>query len=139
MKLGVYDAILHDQPLPEALRTVRALGLTGIEINAGGFLPPVHLPVDDILAGTTAAEDYLGAFAEAGVELTALNVNGNPLHPDPPHRPGPRARPAADHRGRRPPGRGARRHHVRPPCRGAGRHRARLEPDAVRVHLLRRP
>lgn len=83
MKLGVYDAILHDQPLAEALHTVRSLGLTGLEVNAGGFLPPVHLPVDDILSGSTAAQDYLGAFAEAGVELTALNCNGNPLHPDP--------------------------------------------------------
>jgi sugar phosphate isomerase/epimerase len=44
MKLGVYDAILHDQPLPDALRTVHSLGLSGIEIDAGGFLPPVHCP-----------------------------------------------------------------------------------------------
>ena len=33
MKLGVYTAILHDRPLPEALATIRELGLTGAEIN----------------------------------------------------------------------------------------------------------
>ena len=51
MKLGVYTAVLHDQPLPEALRTIRSLGLDGAEINAGGFLPSPHLPVDDLLGG----------------------------------------------------------------------------------------
>jgi sugar phosphate isomerase/epimerase len=82
MKLGVYTAILHDRPLPEALATIKGLGLTGAEINAGGFLPPVHLPVDDVLSSDDAVADYLGLFDEAGVELTGLNANGNPLHPD---------------------------------------------------------
>ena len=35
MKLGVYNAILHDRPLPEALKVIADLGLTGIEINTG--------------------------------------------------------------------------------------------------------
>ncbi len=39
MKLGVYTAILHDKPLREALEVIASLGLTGAEINAGGFLP----------------------------------------------------------------------------------------------------
>lgn len=83
MKLGVYTAVLHDQSLPEALRTIRSLGLTGAEINAGGFLPTPHLPVGDLLDGRIDPADYLAAFADAGVELTGLNVNGNPLHADP--------------------------------------------------------
>ncbi len=83
MKLGVYDAILHDRPLGDALDVVARLGLDGIEINSGGFLPPVHLPVDDILGSQAAREDYLGAFAEKGLALQGLNCNGNPLHPDP--------------------------------------------------------
>lgn len=83
MKLGVYTAVLHDQPLPEALRTIRSLGLDGAEINAGGFLPSPHLPVDDLLGGRLDPGEYLAAFAAAGVALTGLNVNGNPLHADP--------------------------------------------------------
>ena len=38
MKLGVYNAVLHDRPLPDALKVIADLGLTGIEINSGGFL-----------------------------------------------------------------------------------------------------
>ncbi|MCW2811893.1 MAG: sugar phosphate isomerase [Friedmanniella sp.] len=83
MKFGVYTAILHDRPLPEALDVIAGLGLEAAEINAGGFLPPVHIPIDDILASQSAREDYLGIFAEKGIELAGLNVNGNPLHPHP--------------------------------------------------------
>jgi sugar phosphate isomerase/epimerase len=84
MKLGVYNAILHDRPLPDALEVIAGLGLTGIEINSGGFLPPVHIPTfDDILTSDTARDDYLGIFEGTGVAIAGLNCNGNPLHPNP--------------------------------------------------------
>ncbi|MDO4252978.1 MAG: sugar phosphate isomerase/epimerase [Rothia sp. (in: high G+C Gram-positive bacteria)] len=83
MKLGVYSAILHDRPLEQALQTVKKLGLSGYEINSGGFLPPVHLPLDRLLAHPEQAQDYLAQFAEAGIEIAGLNCNGNPLHPNP--------------------------------------------------------
>jgi sugar phosphate isomerase/epimerase len=83
MKLGAYTACLHDRPLPEALQVLRDLGLDSAEINSGGFLPAVHLPVDDIRAGQDARDEYLGLFSLAGITLTALNCNGNPLDPNP--------------------------------------------------------
>jgi sugar phosphate isomerase/epimerase len=82
MRLGVYTAVLHDRPVAEALEVIRGLGLDSAEINSGGFLPPVHLPIEDLRASAGAREDYLGLFEQAGVALTALNCNGNPLHPD---------------------------------------------------------
>lgn len=82
--LGVYTAILHDKSLPEALDVIGGLGLNGAEINAGGFLPPVHIPeIDQIVASRDAAQEYLGLFADKGITLAGLNVNGNPLHPNP--------------------------------------------------------
>jgi sugar phosphate isomerase/epimerase len=83
MLLGIYTAVLHDRPLPDALAVVAGLGLDAAEINAGGFLPPVHLPLDDVLTSASARDDYLGVFAEHGIALAGLNANGNPLHPDP--------------------------------------------------------
>ncbi len=83
MKLGAYTACLHDQPLPDALRVLADLGLESAEINSGGFLPPVHLPVDDLRASEQARQDYLGLYEDAGITLTALNCNGNPLDPNP--------------------------------------------------------
>ena len=88
MKLGAYTACLHDRPLTSALATLRELGLDSAEINSGGFLPPVHLPVDDLRASQDARDEYLGRFADAGITLTALNCNGNPLDPNPEVGPG---------------------------------------------------
>ena len=83
MKLGAYTACLHDKPVEEAVAILRDLGLESAEINSGGFLPPVHLPVEELRASQDAREEYLGVFAAAGVTLTALNCNGNPLDPNP--------------------------------------------------------
>ncbi|WP_426765015.1 sugar phosphate isomerase/epimerase family protein [Pseudarthrobacter sp. 1G09] len=83
MRLGVYNAILHDRPLPEALEVIAGLGLTGIEINTGGFLPPVHVPnFDEILESDAARDEYLALFEGTGVSIAGLNCNGNPLHPN---------------------------------------------------------
>src|SRR5258706_2070477 len=83
MKLGAYTAVLHERPLAEALEILRGLGLASAEINSGGFLPAPHLPIADIRSSQDARDEYLGLFAAAGITLTALNCNGNPLHPDP--------------------------------------------------------
>jgi sugar phosphate isomerase/epimerase len=82
MKLGAYTACLHDRPIDETLKILGELGLTSAEINTGGFIGAPHIPIDDILASAGAREDYLGRFAQAGIALTGLNVNGNPLNPD---------------------------------------------------------
>lgn len=83
MRLGAYTACLHDTSLEETLKTVRDLGLTSAEVNAGGFLGTPHLPVDELLGSESARQEYLATFARYGITLTALNCNGNPLHPDP--------------------------------------------------------
>lgn len=83
MKLGVYNAILHDRPIAEAIKAIADLGLTGMEINSGGFLPAVHIPTfDDILVSDAARDDYLALFDGTGVSIAGLNCNGNPLHPN---------------------------------------------------------
>ena len=84
MRLGLYNAILHDRPLTDAIEVIAGLGLTGIEINTGGFLPPVHVPnIDEILTSDTARDDFLGVFEDTWVSIAGLNCNGNPLHPHP--------------------------------------------------------
>ena len=83
MRLGAYTACLHDKPLKNALDVLAGLGLDSAEINSGGFLPAVHLPIEDLRSSETARSEYLALFDEAGVALTALNCNGNPLDPDP--------------------------------------------------------
>jgi sugar phosphate isomerase/epimerase len=83
MLLGAYTACLHDKPLEEALEILRGLGLTSVEVNAGGFIGTPHLPVQQLLESGEARREYLATFERYGITLTALNCNGNPLHPDP--------------------------------------------------------
>lgn len=83
MKLGLYNAILHDRSLPDAIKTIADVGLTGLELNTGGFLPPTHVPnIDEILECDDARDEFLGIFEGTGVSLAGLNCNGNPLHPN---------------------------------------------------------
>lgn len=81
MFIGIYNACLADRSLTEMLDIVKDLGLNSVEINSGGFLPPIHLPVPELRASADAREQYLGEFASRGLTLTALNCNGNPLFP----------------------------------------------------------
>lgn len=84
MKLGVYNAILHDRSLPDVIEVVRGLGLTGLELNSGGGSPATHMPTfDDILESDAARDDFLGIFDGTGVGIAGLTANGNPLHPNP--------------------------------------------------------
>jgi sugar phosphate isomerase/epimerase len=67
MKLGVCTAAMHDRSLRDALSTISSLGLVGAEINAGGFLPTPHLPVEGLLAGRVDPDEYLRPFVETGL------------------------------------------------------------------------
>ena len=80
---GAYTACLQDRSLPEALDVLKDAGLTGAEVNVGGFIPSPHCPVDALLASSTAREDYLGIFKERGMRLSGLNTSGNPTSPLP--------------------------------------------------------
>jgi len=81
MYIGAYNACLGDLPIGEALDTMAELGLNSVEINSGGFLPPIHLPVEQLRESETARSEYLEQFSSRGLTLTALNCNGNPLFP----------------------------------------------------------
>jgi sugar phosphate isomerase/epimerase len=81
MYIGAYNACLADKPLGEALQLIADLGLNSVEVNSGGFLPPIHLPVEQLRESEDARKEYLGEFSSRGLTLTALNCNGNPLFP----------------------------------------------------------
>src|SRR5258705_13816085 len=79
MKLGVYTAVMHDRSLRDALSTIASLGLVGAEINAGGFLPSPHLPIEGLLSGRVDPEEYLAAFVEAGLGWRRGKAHGGAL------------------------------------------------------------
>lgn len=82
MNIGLYTAVLHDRSIDDALDFIKSIGLNGAEINSGGFLPALHLPINDIMTSDAKRDEYLDKFTSRGIKLTALNCNGNPLSPN---------------------------------------------------------
>lgn len=83
MKLGLFTSCLHDRDLDGVIDVAHEHGLTGLELNSGGFFRDYHIHVSALLVSQHARDEFLGHLAAEGMSLTALNNNGNPLHPDP--------------------------------------------------------
>lgn len=83
MKIGLYLVALHDRVLPAALDQMVEWGITDAEVASGGFVPTPHCPTRELIDSTDRRQEWLAEFESRGVRLTALNSNGNPLHPDP--------------------------------------------------------
>ena len=80
----VLEAFL-DSTLGEVLDWLgtHAPDVSAIEVGAGGYAPHPHLDPDAMLTSALARRTWLEALASHGIQLDALNVWGNPLHPDP--------------------------------------------------------
>lgn len=82
MRIGLLTDALEHLPRDDAFRWCAERGIEAVELGVGGYSPAPH--ADLSLLGDPAGRERLrGALAEAGLELAALNVSGNPLHPDP--------------------------------------------------------
>jgi sugar phosphate isomerase/epimerase len=83
MKLGVVSAVFVDRPLEAALDEFQRLGLEAVEIPVGGFFPKGHCDPAALLDDPAAVGRLKAAVARRGLEVSALAVHGNPLHPKP--------------------------------------------------------
>lgn len=83
MKLGLFTSCLHDRDLDGVIDVAHDQGLTGLELNSGGFFRDYHIHVSALLVSQHARDELMGRLAREGMSLTALNCNANPLHPDP--------------------------------------------------------
>lgn len=81
VRIAVLTDALDRLTLAEALDWCAERRLEAVELGVGGYSPAPHASA--ALAGDAAGRDRLqGLLAERGLELAALNVSGNPLHPD---------------------------------------------------------
>ncbi len=83
MRIGLYTVALQDRPLDAVLDAMAGWGIASAEVAAGGFAQLGQCPMGELLASETAREEWLGLFTDRGLTVSALNVNGNPIHPDP--------------------------------------------------------
>ncbi len=79
----VLEAFL-DHSLEETLTwlSTEVPEVTAVEVGAGGYAPHPHLDPDELLTDASARQAWLSTLEGHGIRLDALNVWGNPLHPD---------------------------------------------------------
>ena len=86
MKIGLYTDSLADLSFEEALDWAAAQGIQAVEIGTGNFSPAPHCDLQKLIDDQQARQQFLRALASRGLELSALNCNGNLLDPHPDRR-----------------------------------------------------
>lgn len=81
MEIGFITDGLGRLPLPEVLDVVAAAGLTSVEIATGNWSEAPHADLAALTGSAGAREELLGSVTSRGLTLSALNANGNQLHP----------------------------------------------------------
>ena len=85
MKIGIFTALFHDQPIEQALDIIAQAGIQAVEFGGGAYPGDRHL--NDLggvqtLINDDGARKRLRQMTESrGLEITAISVHGNPLHP----------------------------------------------------------
>ena len=81
MEIGIVTDSFAHLPFERMLDTVAGLGLTAVELPTGGWSSAPHLDLAALLGDAGERDRYLGALRERGLHVSALNINGNQLHP----------------------------------------------------------
>lgn len=84
MKLGFVSDSLGGMSFDEMLDNAQRMGVSGIEINTGGWSTAPHFDLPAMRSDVGARKAFLKAFADRGLDVISLNANGNPLHPTDP-------------------------------------------------------
>jgi len=68
----------------DLLDNAARMGVQGVEVNTGGWSTAPHFDLVAMKESAEARKSFARAFEDRGLEIIALNANGNPLHPTDP-------------------------------------------------------
>src|SRR5215472_13379246 len=85
LKIGLVTEPFSTWPLERFTEWLvrEAPTVTDLEVGAGGYALPGHCDTPVLLRDRQARRTWLESITGRGLRLGALNVSGNPLHPDP--------------------------------------------------------
>jgi sugar phosphate isomerase/epimerase len=84
LRIGLLTDAMADRGLDEVIAWVKTGGLIDdLELGVGGYSPAPHCDAPGLLADASATRKLKIDVADAGLGISALNVSGNPLHPNP--------------------------------------------------------
>lgn len=84
MKLGFVSDSLGGMGFEAMLDHAARMGVSGVEVNTCGWSTAPHFDLAAMEKDAGARRGFTRAFADRGLEIIALNANGNPLHPTDP-------------------------------------------------------
>ena len=82
MKLGVFTTLYSDTPFKESLDYFKSIGIEMIEIACGGYPGNAHCNPEVLLHDEAKFAEFMKTIQDSGLEVSALSVHSNPVHPD---------------------------------------------------------
>jgi len=82
MKLGVFSAILANEPIEEAVKYLSGLGVQAIELGSGGYPGKSHCDPAELLKNDAKINNLKKFVEDNGMIISSLSCHGNPVHPD---------------------------------------------------------
>jgi len=84
LRTGFFTDAMPDRTLSEVAGWAAQTGLVqDLELGVGGYSPVPHCAPSDLLGHPDAIRRLKSDVEDAGLGISALNVSGNPLHPNP--------------------------------------------------------
>ncbi|HYR50888.1 MAG TPA: sugar phosphate isomerase/epimerase [Candidatus Eisenbacteria bacterium] len=84
IRIGLLTDAMPDRSFEEVAGWSARTGLIqDLEIGVGGYSGAPHCDLDELMDNARARRQWQAVLDHAGLSLSALNVSGNPLHPDP--------------------------------------------------------
>ena len=81
MHIGIVSDSVAALSTIEMLDLAAELSLDTVELGTGNWSTAPHLNLDRLLADEAAQAELIAAVTARGLRISALNANGNPLHP----------------------------------------------------------
>jgi len=82
MKLGVFNTVLLDKELDEALDIIKEWGLEAVEFGCGGLIPKNHVNPAELLSDDKKRKYLVDAVEKRDLIISALSCHANIVHPD---------------------------------------------------------
>lgn len=82
MKLGVLTNLFGGESFDSALAKFEKLGIEAVEVGCGGYPGRAHADPKILLSDGAALAAWRETVKRHGMEVAALSVHGNPVHPD---------------------------------------------------------
>lgn len=82
MKLSVFSPVLGAMTLEESLKYLKGLGVSALELGCGGYPGIKHADAKELVKDKKKITVLKDLFEKYEMEISAISVHGNPVHPN---------------------------------------------------------